>query len=198
MSEDISIDLAAPGSERVAEGELPFETIATGVVFGEGPVWDKRNKIFYFSDICGNTIYKWTPGVGKEVVLTPTDKANGMCFDLEGRLLVAGWGGRTVWRFEKDGSLKTLASHYQGKKINSPNDIVVRNDGQIYFTDSPGGMLNVGMVGHDLQKYLDIQGVYRIAKDGTLHLVTDDFVYPTACAFRPTRRCSTSIAVVNA
>ena len=155
MSEDISIDLTAPGSERIAEGELPYETIATDIVFGEGPVWCKRTKQLFFTDICGDTVWKWKPGVGQEAILRPSIKANGMCFDLEGRLVVAGWGGRTVWRFEKDGSLKTLASHYQGKKINSPNDIVVRNDGQIYFTDSPGGMLNVGMVGYDLQKYLD-------------------------------------------
>ena len=185
MSEDISIDLTAPGSERIAEGELPYETIATDIVFGEGPVWCKRTKQLFFTDICGDTVWKWKPGVGQEAILRPSIKANGMCFDLEGRLVVAGWGGRTVWRFEKDGSLKTLASHYQGKKINSPNDIVVRNDGQIYFTDSPGGMLNVGMVGYDLQKYLDIQGVYRIALDGTLHLITDDFVYPNGLCFSP-------------
>jgi gluconolactonase len=108
-----------------------------------------------------------------------------MCFDREGRLLVAGWGGRTVWRFEKDGSLKTLASHWEGKKLNSPNDIVVRSDGQIYFTDPPGGLLNVGMVGDDLQRYLDISPVLRIANDGSLHMVTDEVVYPNGLCFSP-------------
>lgn len=181
----IEVDMRAPGAERIVDSNPPWETIAEDIVFGEGPVWDKRNQQFFFTDICGDTIWKWKPGMGPEVVLKPSAHANGMCFDLEGRLLVAGWGGRTVFRFEKDGSLKTLASHWKGKKINSPNDIVVRSDGQIYFTDSPGGMFNVGMVGDDLQKYLDIQGVFRITPDGTLNLVTDDFVYPNGLCFSP-------------
>src|SRR5512146_197064 len=182
---EITVDMTAPGWERVVDTVPPWETIATDIAFGEGPVWDKRSRQFFFTDICGDTIWKWKPGVGQEVVLRPTTKANGMCFDREGRLLVAGWGGRTVFRFETDGSLKTLASHWDGKKLNSPNDIVVRSDGQIYFTDSPGGMVNVGMVGDDLQKYLDIQGVFRITGDGALHLVTDDFVYPNGLCFSP-------------
>jgi len=182
----IEIDMAPPGAERlIGTNPLIEETIARDITFGEGPVWDKRNKQFFFTDICGDAIWKWKPGVGQELVLKPSAHANGMCFDLQGRLLVAGWGGRTVWRFEKDGSLKTLASHWEGKKLNSPNDIVVRSDGSIYFTDSPGGMFNVGMVGDDLQKYLDIQGVFRIAPDGKLSLVTDDFVYPNGLCFSP-------------
>jgi gluconolactonase len=185
MQVDIDIDMKAAGAERVADGNLPWETIAKDILFGEGPVWDKRTKQFFFTDIVGDTIWKWKPGAGQEVVLEPSAHANGMCFDLEGRLLIAGWGGRTVFRFEKDGSRKTLASRYEGKKLNSPNDVVVRSDGQIYFTDSPGGMLNVGMVGDDLQKYLDIQGVFRISTDGKLHLVTDDFVYPNGLCFSP-------------
>lgn len=179
------VDMTAPGAERIVGPNPPLETIAENITFGEGPVWDKRSKQFFFTDICGDAMWKWKPGVGQELVLKPTLHANGMCFDLEGRLLVAGWGARTVWRFEKDGSLKTLASHWEGKKLNSPNDIVVRSDGQIYFTDSPGGMLNVGMVGYDLQKYLEIQGVFRITSDGTLDLVTDDFVYPNGLCFSP-------------
>ena len=181
----MEIDRIAPELDRIIDSNAPFDRVVHGIHFGEGPVWDKKNKRLVFVDIIGDTIWSWKPGVGKEVILNPSVKANGLALDLENRIVVAGWGGRTVWRFEKDGSLKTLASHYQGKKINSPNDIVVRNDGQIYFTDSPGGMLNVGMVGYDLQKYLDIQGVYRIALDGTLHLVTDDFVYPNGLCFSP-------------
>ncbi len=123
--------------------------------------------------------------------MRPSAHANGMCFDREGRLLVAGWGGRTVFRFETDGSVVTLASHYEGKKINSPNDIVVRSDGQIYFTDSPGGMLNVGMVGDDLQKYLDIQGVFRITPPVNSYWSPRTSSIRTACVSRPTRSCFT-------
>ena len=116
--------------------------------------------------------------------------ANGMCFDREGRLLVAGWGGRTVFRFEKDGSGHS-GVHYEGKKLNSPNDIVVRSDGQIYFTDSPGGMLNVGMVGDDLQKYLDIQGVFRITAKAS-YTRHQRFRLSEGSCSHPTRSCSMS------
>jgi gluconolactonase len=91
-----------------------------------------------------------------------------------------------VWRVEPDGKVTTLASHYQGKRINSPNDIVVRSDGAIYFTDSPGALYNVGMASEDLQQYLDFQGVFRISPDGAkLDAVITDTVYPNGLAFTP-------------
>jgi gluconolactonase len=120
------------------------------------------------------------------VVLKPSEKADGMALDLENRLVVAGWGGRTVFRIEKDGSRTTLADRWQGKKLNSPNDIVVKLDGSIWFTDPVGGLFNVGMVGADLQRYLDDQPVFRISSDGKeMKLVTDDFVYPNGLCFSP-------------
>ena len=180
----VVVDMAAPGAERIV-GNPMLEVIATDITFGEGPVWDARNKQLFFTDICGDTIWKWKPGTGQEVVMRPSAHANGMALDLENRLVVAGWAGRTIFRFEKDGSIKTLASRYQGKKLNSPNDIVVRADGSLYFTDSPGGLVNVGMVGDDLQKYLDIQGVFRISPDGELSLTTADFFYPNGLCFSP-------------
>jgi gluconolactonase len=91
-----------------------------------------------------------------------------------------------VFRFEKDGSRRTLAERWEGKKLNSPNDIVVKSDGSIWFTDPPGGLLNVGMVGDDLQKYLEVQGVFRISPDGkAMTLVADDNVYPNGLCFSP-------------
>ena len=181
----IEVDQIAAGAERIV-GKPAMEVIVTDILFGEGPVWDARTKQFFFTDICGDAIWKWKPGVGQELVLKPSAHANGMALDLDRRLVVAGWGGRTVFRIEKDGSIQTLASHYEGKKLNSPNDIVVRSDGSIYFTDPPGGLFNVGHVGNDLQKYLDIQGVFRISPDGKeLSLVTADFVYPNGLCFSP-------------
>jgi gluconolactonase len=118
--------------------------------------------------------------------LSPSVKANGTCLDLENRLLVAGWGGRTVFRLEKDGSWTTLADKWQGMKLNSPNDIVVKADGSIWFTDPPGGLLNVGMVGTDLQRYLETQPVFRISPDGkNMTVVTEDNVYPNGLCFSP-------------
>ena len=122
---------------------------------------------------------------GQEIVMRPSVKANGLALDLENRLLVAGWGGRTVFRFEKDGSVKTLADRWEGKKLSSPNDIVVKSDGSVWFTDPPGGLLNVGMVGPDMQRYVETQPVYRIGTDGKMTIITEDNVYPNGLCFSP-------------
>jgi gluconolactonase len=182
----VELDLLAPGAERIVGKSPPLDVIARDVIFGEGPVWDARSKQLYFVDIIGDTIWKVKPGGKPKAVLKPSAKANGMCLDLEHRLVVAGWGGRTVFRFEKDGKRKTLADRWDGKKLSSPNDIVVKSDGSIWFTDPPGGLFNVGMVDRDLQRYIDIQPVYRISPDGKqMTIVTDDFVYPNGLCFSP-------------
>jgi gluconolactonase len=185
----VEVDMLTPEGERIVGKDLPLDIIARDILFGEGPVWDARNKQLFFTDIIGDTIWKWKPG-GKggtqEALLQPTAKANGMALDLENRLLVAGWGGRTVFRFEKDGSRTVLADRWEGKKLNSPNDIVVKSDGSIWFTDPPGGLYNVGMVAEDLQRYLDNQPVFRIAPDGRkMTIVADDNVYPNGLCFSP-------------
>ena len=182
----IEVDMLAPGAERIVDKSLPLDIVARDIIFGEGPVWDAANKQLYFTDIIGDTIWKWKPRTGLKPVLRPSVKANGMALDRENRLVVAGWGGRTVFRFEKDGSRRTLADRWEGKKLNSPNDIVVKSDGSIWFTDPPGGLLNVGMVGDDLQKYLEVQGVFRISLDGrAMTLVAADNVYPNGLCFSP-------------
>ncbi len=183
----LEVDMASPDLESIVEPNTPLDRIYHGLSFGEGPLWDQQNKELYFVDIVGSTIWKWVPGKGTEVVLHPSGHANGMTFDHNHRILVAGWGARTVWRFEKDGSTTVLASHYDGQKINSPNDIVVKtSDGGIYFTDSEGGLVNVGQCGEDVQRYLDFQGVYRISPDGSeVTLVTGDVYYPNGLAFSP-------------
>jgi gluconolactonase len=186
--EDLSVevDMCAPGWERIIDKSPPVELCARDIIFGEGPVWDRKNKRLVFVDIIGDTIWSWKPGVGKEVILNPSGKGNGLALDLENRIVVAGWGGRTVFRQEHDGSWKTLADNWQGKKLNTPNDIVVKSDGSIWFTDPPGGMYNVGMVGPDVQRYLESQPVFRIAPDGkTLSIVTEDTVYPNGLCFSP-------------
>lgn len=182
----IEVDMLAPGAERIVGRRPPLDIIARNIVFGEGPVWDARNRQFFFTDIIGDTIWKWKPRGGLKPVLRPSVKANGLGLDLENRLVVAGWGGRTVFRFEKNGSRTTLADRWQGRKLNSPNDIVVKSDGSIWFTDPPGGLLNVGMVGDDLQRHLDTQPVFRIAPDGKhMTSVAEDNVYPNGLCFSP-------------
>jgi gluconolactonase len=179
----MDIDLATPGLERIVGSDPPLDTIAHGLYFGEGPVWDRRKQRLLWVDIIGDTIWQWKAGVGQEILIRPSHHANGMTFDREGRLNVAGWSARTIWRVEKDGSLVTIASHYQGKKFNSPNDIVVRSDGIVYWTDSAGGLVIPGMVGEDLQRQLDVQAVFCVTPSGEVKLVVEDTVYPNGLCF---------------
>jgi gluconolactonase len=183
----VEMDMAAPDAERVLGKKFDVEIIAPGVIFGEGPVWDTRTRHLYYTDICGNTIWKWKPGGRPQAIMQPSNYANGMQTDHEGRLVVCGWGGRTIFRLNTDGSnVTTLMTEWEGKKLNSPNDIAIKSDGTIWFTDPPGGLLNVGMVGQDLQKYHDVQPVYRISPDGKERkIVTTDFVYPNGLCFSP-------------
>jgi len=182
----IEVDMLAPGGERIVGKHPPLDIIARDIIFGEGPVWDSRKNELTFVDIIGDTIWKWKRKGGLEVVMKPSFKADGLALDLEYRVIAAGWGGRTVFRIEKDGSRTILADRFEGKKLNSPNDIIVSKDGAIWFTDPVGGLLNVGMVHEDLQRYNDKQPVYRISPDGKqMTVATDEFVYPNGLCFSP-------------
>jgi gluconolactonase len=187
-SAPVELDSATPEFKRIVGANPPLDQIAQGTLFGEGPVWDRRRKRFFWVDIIGDTIYQWVPGTGKSVLVHPSSHANGMTFDLEGRLTIAGWSQRTIWRIEHDGSFTTLASRWQGKKFNSPNDIVVRSDGSIYWTDSAGGLVIPGMVGEDMQRQLDIQAVFRLTPHGKVELAIEDTVYPNGLCFSPDER----------
>ena len=176
----------APGFNRIAPESSTLETISTGHIFTEGPVWNGIENYLVWTDIIGDTIWKWVPGQGVTIIRRPSGKADGMIYDREGRLLVAGWSNRTVWRWEHDGSTTTLASHYQGQRLNTPNDIIVKSDGTIYFTDPSNGIRNVGMEGEDIQKYHDFEAVYRLdLKDSSLTLLVDDFINPNGLCFSP-------------
>lgn len=176
----------SPTFYDIVPKDAVLERVSHGHIFTEGPVWNAREGALYWTDIIGNTIWKWNPGVGKTAVLRPSGKANGMTFDKEGRLIVAGWTSRTVWRMALDGSITPLATHYQGKKLGTPNDIVVKSDGAIYFTDPPGGVGIVEMEGEDLQQYLNFSGVYRLNPDTRdLTLLTDGVPGCNGLVFSP-------------
>ena len=178
-------DQSAPGFDRIVAPGGELEIVANDVSFGEGPVWNKRTGELFYVSIVGDAIWKYKPGVGRTIVMQPSYKADGMTFDREGRLVVAGWARRNVWRMEHDGSIKTLCSEYEGQKLNTPNDIVCKSDGAIYFTDPSGALYNVEMHGEDLQRYMDYHGVFRIGPDGKTTLVVKDFTYPNGLAFSP-------------
>jgi gluconolactonase len=179
----MEVDMTVQGFDRIVPKESSLRLIADSVSFGEGPVWNKRTQELFWVNIVGDSIWKWKEGVGKTQVMNPSYKADGMTFDQEGRLVVAGWSWRRVWRLEHDGSITTLCSEFDGKTLNSPNDIVVKSDGSIYFTDPTGGLYNVEMHGYDIQRYIDYNGVYCISPDGNTTLVTKDFTYPNGLAF---------------
>jgi gluconolactonase len=183
----LDIDMAKPGLERLIDRSAPLDEIVPGLVFGEGPAWNKRTKELFFVDIIDDKVWKWKPGVGKQIVVHPAGKPDGLTFDHQGRLLCAGWGARTVWRLDlADGSITTIASHYEGKKLNTPNDIIVKSDGSIYWTDMGGGLYNVGMSHQDIQRYLDFYGVLRLRPDSDrVELVVAGFTAPNGLCFSP-------------
>lgn len=156
------------------------ERIASGFQFTEGPVWHPDGYLL-FSDIPGDRIYKWSPDGKLMIFRDPSGHSNGLTLDRRGRLIACEHGNRRVSRTEADGSLIPLATDCQGRRLNSPNDVVVRSDGSIYFTDPPYGV-------QPEERELEFQGVYRIKADGTLTLLADDFERPNGLAFSPDER----------
>lgn len=161
-----------------------LEKIATGFVFTEGPIWDAAQGCLFFSDIPANKMRKWTEAKGAELFREPSGKSNGLTLDKQRRLIACEHANRRVSRTEKDGTVVTIADKYNGKKLNSPNDVVVKSDGSIYFTDPPYGLTaEFGNLG---EQELPFQGVYRLSTDGkTLTLLIDDFDKPNGLAFSP-------------
>lgn len=168
--------------ELVDTGE-DLKTISTGFRFLEGPVWHPYDRYLLFSDILGNCLYRWSREKGIGVFRAHSYMANGNTLDRQGRLLTCEHATSRVTRTGADGSVEVMASHYQGKELNSPNDIVVRSDGGIYFTDPNSG--REPRVGVPREKELPFQGVFRINRDGTLLLLADDFSKPNGLCFSP-------------
>ena len=131
-----------------------------------------------FSDIPASRTYRWTPETGATVWREPTGNANGLTLDREGRLLACEHSGRQVSRIETDGSVSTVVDRYQGKRLNSPNDLVVKSDGAIYFTDPPYGI-------QPEAREQPCNGVYRVSPAGELQLLAADFERPNGLAFSP-------------
>ena len=158
-----------------------LKTITTGFRFLEGPVWHPYDHVLIFSDILGNCLYQWSADQGIATFREHSYMANGNTLDRQGRLLTCEHATSRVTRTERDGSVKVIASHYNGKELNSPNDIVVRSDNGIYFTDPNSG--REPRVGVPRGKELPFQGVYRINRDGALLLLIDDFSKPNGLCF---------------
>ena len=161
--------------------DAPMEQLGTGFAFTEGPVWHPVEGHLVFSDMPGDHMRRWTAEGGVTTFRRPSNKANGNAYDPQGRLVTCEHATSRVTRTEPSGDITVLATHWAGRELNSPNDIIVKRDGAIYFTDPNYGRREY--FGVPREQELDFQGVYRIAPDGTLSLLADDFAQPNGLCF---------------
>jgi gluconolactonase len=171
-----------------------LEKVADGADWAEGPLWDPRESVLLFSDVPRNGIFRLRPGEGVTLFLDRSGYtgsapfsgrepgSNGLVFDREGRLVMCQHGDRRIARREKDGRVTVLADRYQGRRLNSPNDLVYRSNGDLYFTDPPFGLPGSF---DDPAKELPFQGVYRLTPDGTLAALVTDLGAPNGIGFSP-------------
>ena len=171
----------------VVDEGIALEQLAGDFQFTEGPIWHPREKHLTFSDIPANCMFRWSEAGGVAVFREPSNMTNGNTYDQQGRMLSCEHATSRVTRTEADGSVTVLASHYQGKELNSPNDIVVRSDGTVWFTDPTYGRADrTGVV---REPELDFRGVYRLHPEGgDLVLLAKDFDMPNGLAFTPDHR----------
>jgi gluconolactonase len=182
---DPRFDALVPAGARI-------EKVADGFVFLEGPVWRSADSRLFYSDLRGNAIYQWTAAEGVSDLAKPFSTVdgtglrgtgpNGIALDAEGRLLACVYGTRSVVRLEKDGSRTTLADRFEGKRLNSPNDLVVARDGTVFFTDPSFGL--EGMDNSPLREQT-FNGVYRIRPNGQIDLLTREQERPNGLVLSP-------------
>lgn len=170
-----------------------IEVLSSGFQWSEGPIWVKDGGYLLFSDIPRNQIMKWKEGAGTTVFMKPSGYtgivdygaepgSNALTIDSEGRLVLCEHGDRRISRLEPGGGKRTLADNYQGRRLNSPNDLVYKSNGDLYFTDPPYGLPQRE---NDPRRELDFFGVFRLSKDGTMTLLVKDMTRPNGLAFSP-------------
>jgi len=157
--------------------------LATGFIFTEGPIWHPTEHYLLFSDMPGDVRRRWDIEGGITEVRRPANKCNGMTYDRDLNLLVCEHVTSQLVRESPSGERTVLASHYGGKELNSPNDVVCAGDGTIYFSDPGYG--RVPVFGLEREQELDFQGLYRIDPAGVVHLEADDFDVPNGMCFSP-------------
>lgn len=180
------IESMAPELANIIGANEPIRELATGyggdIGPAEGPLWISEGRYLLFNDIHTARRIKYTPGGGASVAMEKTNEANGMTRDLQGRIISAEHLTRRVTRYEPDGSLTVVANSFQGKRLLRPNDVIVKSDGTIYFTD-PGG------TAAPEQWDVTLSGVYRLSADlGSMSLLIDDMVRPNGLALSADER----------
>ncbi|MCX6955887.1 MAG: SMP-30/gluconolactonase/LRE family protein [Verrucomicrobia bacterium] len=185
------IERLDPAFDRLVAADAKMEKLAEGFTWSEGPVWYEGGVVF--SDVPKNIAYRWKEGMTKAEVflqpsglLTPTpgfreEGSNGLALDRQGRLIVCQHGERRVARYA-GGKFTVVADRFEGKRFNSPNDVVVRRNGEVYFTDPPYGL---DKMNDSPLKEIPFSGVYRVTADGKVTLLTKSLTFPNGIAFSP-------------
>lgn len=188
-----AIERLDPAFDALVPKAARIEKLTDGFDWAEGPVWIRQGGFLLFSDIPKNAIWRWKDGEGKSIFIRPAgytgDKprggesgSNGLLIAPDGMLVLCQHGDRRVAKRTADGRFVTLADRFDGKRLNSPNDAAFKSNGDLYFTDPPYGLVGGA---DDPQRELDFCGVYRLSKDGTLHLLTKEMSRPNGIAFSP-------------
>jgi gluconolactonase len=182
----LAIKVKSQALEELIDPAAEVERVATGFTFTEGPIWNKQDGSLLFSDMPGDVRRRWSEQDGVEEVMNPSNKCNGLVYDAEGNLLVCEHVTSSLVLERPDGTRETLATHYQGKELNSPNDVVTRSDGTIYFSDPTYGRWPG--FGLERESELGFQGVYRLAPGGgepEMLVSEDEFEEPNGLCFSP-------------
>jgi len=181
----MSYRVMAPEFETLVDQNEAIRTVAGGFIFTEGPIWHPTGHYLLFSDMPGDVRRRWDAEDGVREVRRPANKCNGMTYDADLNLIVCEHATSSLIRETPAGGRQVLASHFEGQELNSPNDVCVRSDGSIYFSDPWYGRMPGYGVERDRQ--LGWQGVFRLTPDGKLHLVVPrhDFAMPNGLCFSP-------------
>jgi gluconolactonase len=192
---ELEVERTDPALDAIVDGSATVERIAGGFAFVEGPVWSAEGALL-FSSPNTNAIYRWHPSgqvtvfrsksgyAGIDIGRFTQPGSNGLTFDPQGRLTICQHGNRQVIRVEPHGNHTVIADSFEGRRLNSPNDLVYRSDGTLFFTDPPFGLPGTF---HDPAKELPFSGVFA-AHDGRVALVTDELEGPNGLAFSPDER----------
>jgi len=178
-----SVEVKSPELLRLVDKNAVVEKLCTGFLFTEGPIWNPKEQCLYFSDMPGDVRRRWSAADGVSEVRKPSNKCNGMTYDGAGNLYVCEHNTSSPVMETRSGERKVIASHWQGKELNSPNDVVVRSDNTVYFSDPSYGRMPV--FGLERKQDLSFQGLFRVSPDGKLHLEADDFGQTNGVCFSP-------------
>ena len=183
--EGTGFEVIEPEFESCFIGHARVERLWTGARWSEGPVWFAAGRYLLWSDIPNNRIMRWDETDGSvSVFRSLSNNTNGHTIDRQGRLVSCEHLARRVTRTEIDGSISVIADSYEGKRLNSPNDVVVKSDGSIWFTDPSYGIL-IDYEGERAESEIGACHVYRVGPDGDIRIVADDYFKPNGLAFSP-------------